>query len=156
MSALVDELKTRARVRLNAGRREGEEGSRLRDMLHAVSREVGFAHWEHARRVLGGLALPGEDMGTFWHSPRTAALLNEWHATPAKAQAARGGREGLYLLPYKWQAVLVQAPFIAELGLDPAHPAWPAAGHDLCAAYASPAWRELAALRIRAPRSSFG
>lgn len=156
MSALVDELKTRARVRLNTARREGAAGDdKLRDLLHAVSREVGFAHWEHARRVLGGLALPGEDMGTFWYSPRTAALLNEWHATPAAAQAARAGREDLFLLPYKRQAVLVREPFIVELGLDPAHPAWDAAGRDLVAAYGAPPWTELAALRLRAPRSSF-
>jgi hypothetical protein len=156
MSALVDELKTRARVRLNTARREGAGGDdKLRDLLHAVAREAGFAHWEHARRVLGGLAQPDEDMGTFWHAPRTSTLLNEWHATPAAAQAARAGRGGLFLLPYKRQAVLVGEVFIEELGLDPAHPAWNAAGRDLVAAYGSPAWRELAALRLRAPRSSF-
>lgn len=151
----VDELKARARIRLNAARRDGGGADlRLRDVLRDVAREVGFNHWDHARRVLGGLALPGEDMGTFWFAPRTGTL-NEWHATPARAQAAMAGREGLYLLPYKRQAVLVQAPFVDALGLDPAHPAWASIGRDLAAAYGQAAWSELAALRVRAPRSSF-
>ena len=89
------------------------------------------------------------------HAPRSGTL-NEWHASAATAQAALAGRTGLFLLPYKRQAVLVQAPFIEALGLDPAHPAWQAVGHDLAAGYGSPAWLELAAIRVRAPRSSFG
>ena len=152
----VEELKTRARVRLNAARRaDAATPLKLRDALHDVAREVGFAHWEHARVVLSGAAARGDDMGTFWYAPSTASLLNEWHASVPAAQASRGDRRGLYLLPYKRQAVLVQAPFIRELGLDPADGAWDEAGHDLAAAYGSPAWRRLAALRVRAPRSSF-
>lgn len=50
MNRLVQELKTRARLRLNAGRRETAAdvaaGLRLRDCLQEVSRAVGFAHWE--------------------------------------------------------------------------------------------------------------
>ncbi|MEN2429295.1 hypothetical protein [Comamonas sp. F1-6] len=53
--ALVDELKVRARVRLNRARRKGAAGSAsLRDHLHQAAREVGFAGWEQARRLLGG------------------------------------------------------------------------------------------------------
>lgn len=64
MTALVDELKVRARVRLSAARREGAAPDlKLRDCLHDAARAVGFVRWEHARRVLGGEALPG---GGLW------------------------------------------------------------------------------------------
>ena len=60
MNSALDELKTRARVRLNRARREGVAGSlQLADCLHDAARAVGFAHWDHARRVLGGLVLIG-------------------------------------------------------------------------------------------------
>ncbi len=54
--ALVDELKVRARVRLNRARRKGAAGSAsLRDHLHQAAREVGFAGVGSRRgRVLGG------------------------------------------------------------------------------------------------------
>lgn len=69
MTTLLTELKTRARLSLNAARREQPE-LRLRDCLHQAARDVGFAHWDHGRRILGGQAVPGDDMGTFWRAPR--------------------------------------------------------------------------------------
>src|SRR5438552_124136 len=93
-SPLLIELKTRARLRLNAA---DDDEVRLRDCLNLVAREVGFAHWEHARTVLGGLAATGEDMGTFWHAPRTGILLNEWFAHREEAQAALRRSPGGFL-----------------------------------------------------------
>jgi hypothetical protein len=154
MNAAIDVLKVRARVRLNAMRKAGGEG-KLRDFLHDAAREVGFADWEHARRVLGGEAAEGEDMGTFWYSPATTTLLNEWFADAAAARKAHSESRGAFLLPYRRQFVLGQDAYIRELGLDPRAPAWQQAGHDLVAAYGSAAWAALAALRVRAPRSSF-
>ena len=62
MNSALDELKTRARVRLNRARREGVAGTlRLADCLHEAARAVGFAHWEHARHVLAGQARAGDD-----------------------------------------------------------------------------------------------
>lgn len=156
MSAALGELKVRARVRLNAARREGAgEDARLRDRLRDVAREVGFADWEHARRVLDGLAVPGDDFGSFWYSRRTITLLNEWFADLGPARERHQGLRGSFLLPYRRQFVVVTDPFIRELALDPADPAWQEAGRDLVAAYGSPAWHALAALRARAPLSSF-
>jgi hypothetical protein len=157
MTALVTELKTRARLRLNSLRRSGAAATdlRLRDCLHLVAREVGFTHWEHARKVLGGLAAPGEDMGTFWHAPRTGILLNEWFARRDEAEAAHRRQPAAFLLPYQRQFVLVQADFVSELGVDPADPAWSIIGNDLLRGYASPAWLALAQRRLRAPRSAF-
>ena len=43
----------------------------------------------------------------------------------------------------------------AELGLDPADPAWAELQRDLAAGYASEAWATLAFQRIKAPRSTF-
>jgi hypothetical protein len=154
MTRAVEELKTRARLRLNAARRSGQDGStKLRDCLHDVSRAAGFRDWEHARRVLSGLARPGDDMGTFWHAPRCHSLINEWHADESRARAAR--TDGRFLLPYRRQFMVVQDDFIRELGLDPADPSWMAAGRDLTSHYGSPAWAALCAQRLRAPEETF-
>ncbi len=155
-SAALDELRTRARVRLNRARREGTAGSlRLADALHDAARAVGFMHWEHARRVLGGLAVPGEDWGDFWHVPRTGILLNQWFAQHAEAAAALRADTSGYLLPYRRQCFIVQDHFVRELGVDPDDPAWAALGRDLVTGYGTPAWQTLTAQRIRAPQSAF-
>lgn len=153
MSALVDELKTRARLRLNAARRAGGEQTRLRDCLTLVAREAGFAHWDHARLVLGGTAAPGSDMGTFWHTKGTGALLNQWFASADEARAVQKADPGAFLLPYRRQFMLVQDDFIREIGGDPAHPAWRELGRDAVGGYASPAWSIVAMHRLRAVRT---
>ena len=154
--ALVDELKVRARVRLNRARREGSAGTmRLRDALHEVAREVGFKDWEHARKVLGGLAGLGDDLGDFWHVPRTGILLHYWFSDYAQARAVLEQDHTGFLLPYRRQFFIVQAPFIEALGLGPDDPAWAAAGRDLAAAYGGAAWRALAWQRLQAPADCF-
>ncbi|MEO8022320.1 hypothetical protein [Polaromonas sp.] len=157
MTALLDELKTRARLRLNAARREeaGAADVRLRHCLNQVAREVGFVHWEHARAVLGGAAVREDDMGTFWHAPRTGILLNLWLAKYEEAQAALEADPRAFLLPYRRQFMVVQADFIQELGVDASHPAWAETAHDLVAAYGGSAWLALAGQRLKAPRDSF-
>nr|MDP2192118.1 hypothetical protein [Rhodoferax sp.] len=157
MTALLDELKIRARLGLNAARREeaGAGQIRLRHCLNQAARDVGFAHWEHARAVLGGLATRDDDMGTFWHAPRTGILLNLWLARYEQARAALEADPAAFLLPYRRQFMVVQADFIAELGLDARHPAWAETSHDLVAGYGGDAWLLLAGQRLKAPRSSF-
>lgn len=166
MSALLTELKVRARLRLNARRAE-DPGLRLRDCLVQVSREVGFAHWEHARRVLGGDAAAGDDMGTFWHAPRCSQLLNPWFTTLAEAraalattaegaQSAGAGRAALsVLLPYRRQYVLAGEAYVREIGLDPHDAAWARAQHDLTRDYGGGAWQALALARLKAPPATF-
>ena len=150
--ALVDELKVRARVRLNRARREGLAGAeRLRDALHDVARVHGFADWEHARRVLSGLALPGDDMGSFWHPRHTGIAPNLWFSTYAQAHAALQPMRQGFLLPYRRQCFIVQAPFVEALGVRAADSDWAAVGYDLVAAYGTPAWRALAWQRLHAP-----
>lgn len=154
--ALVDEIKVRARVRLSRARREGTGGSAtLRDHLHQAAREVGFAGWEQARRVLGVLAAPGDDMGSFWHVLRSGILLHIWFSEHAQARSVLAQQADGFLLPYRRQCFIVQAPFIEALGLNPVDPAWAVIGRDLVAAYGTPAWRALAWQRLHAPAGAF-
>ena len=154
MTALLTELKVRARLQLNAARREQPE-LRLRDCLHQAARDVGFAHWDHGRRVLGGQAAPGDDMGTFWHAPRCNSLLNAWFAHYADARTALAADLNAILLPYRKQYMVVHDEFIRELGLDPADPTWADAQHDLVRAYGTDPWLTLAFQRLKAPRPTF-
>jgi len=166
MTRLLTELKTRARLRLNAARRAARGAApapptvtrrepRLRDDLDHVARDVGFAHWEHARRVLGGLAAAGDDMGTFWHAPACQSMLSVWLSTHAEARAALQGDRGRYLLPYRRQFIVADADYVVELGLHPSDPAWGEVRRDLVAGYTSDAWLALAFQRLKAPRSAF-
>lgn len=159
VSPAITELKVRARLRLNTLKKAAAAdtpGDRtLRDCLNAVAAEVGFAHWEHARRVFAGEAPLGDDMGSFWHAPACGSLLNEWHADYAKARDALQRSGTRFLLPFRRQFVVVQADFLRELKLDPADSLWDATGRDLVTAYGTQAWSELAAKRLRAPVATF-
>jgi len=154
VTATLTELKTRARLLLNASRSE-QPDLRLRHCLNRVAQDVGFAHWEHGRRVLGGMAAAGEDMGTFWHAPRCDSLLSNWFAVHSDARIALGAGRRSVLLPYRRQFVVVQGDFIRELGLDPDHPAWAQAQRDLVAAYGRLPWLVLSMLRVKAAGSTF-
>jgi hypothetical protein len=154
VTALLTELKTRARLKLNAARHEQPE-LRLRDCLNQAARDVGFAHWDHGRRVLGGQAVPGDDMGSFWHAPRCNSLLNAWFAKHADARAVLAADDGAVLLPYRRQFMVVNEAFIQELGLDPREAVWRDAQRDLVRAYGTGPWLTLASLRLKAPPSTF-
>jgi hypothetical protein len=155
MSAALEELKVRARIALNGARREGAPEAKLRHFLNDAARQVGFAHWEHARAVLGGEARPGDDFGTFWHVPRSGILLNQWFARYDEARAIHAQDAGGYLLPYKRQFFIVEAPFVEELGVDADDLAWTEVGRDLIAGYGSAAWMKLARQRLNAPLQAF-
>lgn len=161
MTALLTELKTRARLKLNALRRnasadtETASTARLRDCLNRVSRDVGFSHWDHARRVLGGLAGTGDDMGSFWHAPGCLSLLNQWCASHEQARQLQRADPGSFVLPYRRQFMLVHDDFIRELALDPAEPAWSVVRRDLVQGYGSSAWHTLALHRLKAAQTTF-
>jgi hypothetical protein len=155
MTRAIEELKTRARLRLNAARKAGNAVDlRLRDCLHAVARNVGFTHWDHARRVLAGMARSGDDMGGFWYAPRCGVLINQWYADPDVAREAHGLTGG-FLLPYRHQYMVVQDYFIRELGLDPVDAAWAEVRYDLVSHYGCAAWASLCTHRLKAADETF-
>lgn len=171
MNALLVELKTRARLSLNTLRRAerelqpGQASSliqpsatprRLRDCLAQAARGAGFSHWAHARRVLGGLAGRGDDMGSFWHAPSCGALLNHWFADYSQARAFLDQAQGRVLLPYRNQFVVVGPEYLTEIQVSANLPHWRAAGCDLVASYGSQAWLALSRTRLDAPRHSWG
>jgi hypothetical protein len=170
MSRLVQEIKVRAKLRLkadrlHAGRLQATAATtgaaaaltpeqRLRDCLHAVARDLGFGDWEHARHVLGGHAVEGDDQGAFWYAPGCSAVASPWFARIEDARAAqRGGARGV-LLPYRRQFLLAADGFLAELGLDPESPLWADAGRDLVRSAGSAAWEGLAWARLCATRQA--
>jgi hypothetical protein len=164
-SRLVSELKTRARLRLNAHKSgphsetdPSPDGAtvdlRLRDCLNQVSRDVGFGNWGQARQVMGGLARVGDDMGTIWYAPRCAGLLSHWFAHHDDAKVALAASAHRVLLPYKRQFLVVDGDFIRELGMLAEDPAWQDAGRDLVQAYGGAAWLDLCEKRLRAMRAS--
>ena len=170
VNALITELKTRARLGLNAvhegdlslvARAQAASGRatapprewRLRDCLSLVAIEVGFASWDQARRVLGGQAAAGDDAGTFWHSPRCNGLLNHWFASVAEARVALATSDHRVLLPYRRQFVVVDENYLREIGVPMSDAHWSEAGRDLVAAYGSEAWLELSRLRLLATRA---
>jgi len=168
MNALITELKTRARIGLNAihagdfalvARAEAVSGKprahppewKLRHCLGLVANAVGFADWDEGRRVLGGTAGAGDDMGTFWHAPRCNGLLSHWFARYDEARTSLAVAADRTLLPYRRQFVVVGEPYLRELGLDPGDPHRHGAGRDLVAGYGGPDWLALAERRLRAP-----
>jgi len=164
------EIKVRARLLVNALRQQDPDAiaratsvaaSRrwvepdtwtLTHCMNIVSAEAGFAHWDHARRVLGGEAATGDDAGTLWYDHACGALTNQWFARYDEARAILDADPSLYLLPYRRQFVLADRYFIELLGLDPSIRPWDEIGRDLVGGYAAPAWYALALQRLRAMR----
>ena len=164
------EIKVRARLLLNALRRENPNAIAtarsvaatrrwaqpgtwtLTHCMNIVSAQAGFDHWDHARRVLGGDAIIGVDVGTLWYDHACGALTNQWFANYPEARAILDADPSLYLLPYRRQYVLADRYFIELLGIDPSIRPWDELGRDLVCGYAGPAWNALALQRLRAMR----
>jgi hypothetical protein len=103
--------------------------------LLVVAREVGFASWEHARRVLENE--PSElDFGTLLYGAalRSGGWLHPWFANYDEARAAHaetlaaGARK--YLLAYKLHFFLAESLFIEALGLQADDADWEAIAWD--------------------------
>lgn len=156
MTTPLDELKIRARLRQKTAQWDDPATSvTLGDCLRDVARAVGFLNWDQARRVLGGLAVAGDDMGGFWHAPQTLALLNPWYRSHAEAVAGMPSQPGKVLLPYRRQCLLAGPEYLRELGLDPADPLWDAVARDMVQASGSPAWQALVLKRLAAEPARF-
>jgi hypothetical protein len=166
---LLVELKTRARIRLNALSRGdpividyagwiSKKRSwplppewKLQHAFNLVATEIGFHDWQHARRVLSGIARLGDDMGAFWYDTRAAALFNHWYAKYEDAREYQA-QSGHWLFPFGKQFVVGDANYVRTLRLDPASELWTAVQHDVVATYGSESWRALCAARLNATR----
>ena len=121
--------------------------ARRRHALSALARALGFDGWPHAKAVLSGDAV--RDRGVLMFREHGGAYWNIWSAD--YDEAARIRREhGGYLLPYKHQFMVVEAPFVASLGLDPDDPDWDAIGRDWLAPADRAAWSRLTHAAIEA------
>lgn len=174
MNALITEMKTRAKLLLKllhtehvAAKKRALMLSRkqnwelptswqLRHCLNLVSADAGFTHWDHARRVLSAEALPGEDMGDFWHGREVEGFANRCFDSYAEAQQQLQQhllqQPLTFLLPYRRQFMLVQADYLRALDLQPDATAWRAIAHDVVQAHGTPAWLDLCKQRLRTSR----
>jgi hypothetical protein len=101
--------------------------------LLTVSRELGFASWEHARRVFEGDASE-LDFGTLLYAEFGAGHLNHWFASYEDARDFHAGTSNVeacrYLLAYARQFFVVEREFIRLLGVDADDADWQAIGRD--------------------------
>jgi len=95
--------------------------------LAVISRELGFANYQHAQRVFAGEENEN-DFGTMLYPSRCGAL-NHWYANYQEARDLRTQING-YLLAYKRHFFIVDHFFIELLGLDPQDPDWEVIGRD--------------------------
>jgi hypothetical protein len=130
--------------------------------LAVVAKELGFASWEHARRVLDGD--PSEvDFGKLLYGDNWGAYLNHWFASYEEARAfLDASSPGLpsaqpsptrYLLAFKRHFFIVERFYIEALGLDPDDPDWRAIGWDWARPRSHDARRRLYAKVLAARRT---
>ncbi|MCU6435606.1 hypothetical protein LPB67_17645 [Undibacterium sp. Jales W-56] len=174
MKQASDELKTRARILLNAlekqtpaamlrvqqlskrARRPVPASYSLQLCLNLVAIEVGFRSWEHARIVLQGEAKSGDDMGQFWYDDKLCSVfMNAWFVEYEVARAFVQVRADRFLLPYGTQFVVVEPPYLSAIGVEIDTPRWRTAGHDLMASYGSIDWQVFVNQRLLATRGAF-
>jgi len=83
-------------------------------------------------------------------------LLNHWFADLGRArELLRQSGPQRVLLPYRRQFVVVEEPYLRELGLSLQHLS-SGVGQDLVQVYGSPAWRSLSWQRLQAPPECWG
>jgi hypothetical protein len=101
--------------------------------LAIVSREAGFAGWEHARRVLDGDAVE-VDFGKLLCVSGRGTYLNHWFATYEEAHAVHAdllvAGQRRYLLAYQRQLFIAESGYIESIGLEPDDADWRAMGWD--------------------------
>ena len=99
-----------------------------RHCLTILARELGFAGWPHAKSVIAG-AYDVSDFGTLLYPNRCGGFLNLWYSGYHDAVTGQRASDG-YLLAYRRHFMVVQAPFIEQLGLDPTASEWRRLGYD--------------------------
>ena len=174
MIDLIEDLKHRARLLHKAAAAGDPEASRrlgalpeLRGLeppeliarvrrhhcLSALGLALGFRGWPHARVVLAGEATPGDDLGELMTFPNGGAISNVWSASYDEARAIRADHGG-FLLAYRRQFLITEAPYVEALGLSPTDPDWDRIGRDWAAPSDRGAWARLTASAIEARLSA--
>jgi len=125
--------------------------------LAVVSRETGFASWDHARRVLEG-DRDEADFGKMLSGPGRGTFLNHWFAAYDEARVVHqellARREDRYLLAYQRQFFITERGYIESLGLDPDDADWRAIGFDWVRPRSAPARRRLYAKLLEESRAA--
>lgn len=113
--------------------------------LAVIAQEHGFESWgdfkQHLERKDKLAQLRG-DYHTLHYPPRCRGFILEWHADYAVASQSLG-HSGGYLFPYKKQFFICEAPYIAELGLDPDDADWERIGYNWVKPNDPEAWQRL-------------
>jgi hypothetical protein len=100
----------------------------LRQSLSVIAAEFGFSGWQHATAILTG-ADAIDDFGTTLYPRGAGGHLNSWYRD-YDAAAARRSEGGGFLLAYRRDFFVAEAPFVESLGLDPVAPQWARMGFD--------------------------
>ncbi len=155
--AALARLRALAELRRASDAELSEAAGRMqrKHCLAVVSRELGFASFDHARRVLEGDAAEA-DFGTLLYGAGSGAYLNHWFATYAEARAQQvetlATAPRSYLLAYKRHCFLAERGFIEALGFDADDPDWAAIGWDWVRPRDPEARRRLYARRLASLR----
>lgn len=166
MVNLIEDMKHRARL-LQQDVRRGDPASlaRLRQLpelrevadrtlpqqvqrhhcLTALARALGFTGWPPARAALAGEAV--DDLGCLVFRDSGGSLWNIWSADYGEAHGLREAHGG-YLLAYRRQFLIAEAPFVTFIGLDPEDPDWDRIGRDWARPRDRGAWTRLTAQAI--------
>lgn len=84
----------------------------------------------------------GKESDTLWCPPNLDVFLNRWFTTYEEARRVLES-EGGYLLPYRHQFFVCEAPAIKAMGLDPEDPDWARVGRDCARPADEQAYRRL-------------
>lgn len=97
-----------------------------RHALARVASALGCRGWPHLKAVLEGT--PIADKGTLMYRP-SPAYWNIWSASYEEAVAIRAEHGG-YLLPFRQQFFVAEAPYVAWMGGEPEADEWRVLGRD--------------------------
>ena len=99
-----------------------------RHCLAVIALELGFESWIEAKNVISG-AQRASSYGTLLCPRRCGGHLNLWYRNYAHAAEALRVRGG-YLLAFRRHFLVVDRPYVEDLGLRPDAPEWRRIGFD--------------------------
>lgn len=139
MNDATKELKLRARIlqrsiqqgkpralhrlaRFRTTQRPSPQKVQRKHCLNIIAQEFGFKNFTHASEIFDGSS-EIDDFGSLLNTNACTGGLSTWFAHYPAAFAHKAANGG-YLLGYRTQFVVAQAPYIEALGLDPHDSDW--------------------------------